>query len=87
MNQERNILAPVAKRRDFDRKHIEPVKKVLAKLFVADHVIQITMCSRNQTNIDMNGPCTSQPLELLFLQGAQELRLQIQRDVADLVEK
>src|SRR5208283_6232695 len=45
------------------------------------------MCGRNQTNIDMNGLGTSQPLELLLLQGTQQFRLQIHRNVADLVQK
>src|SRR5208283_5113477 len=45
------------------------------------------MCGRNQTNIDMNGLGTSQPLELLLLQGTQQFRLQIHSNVADLVEK
>ena len=87
VHQQLNVFTPLAKWRNFYRKHVQPVKKVLAKLIIADHAIQITMCSRNQTNIDMNGPRTSQPLELLLLQGAQELGLQIQGDVADLVEK
>ena len=30
-------LAPFAKRRDFDREDVEPVKKVLAKLIITDH--------------------------------------------------
>src|SRR5271169_4528738 len=45
------------------------------------------MRGRNQTNVNMDGLCTSEAFKLLFLQGAQELRLQIHGDVADLVEK
>src|SRR5271165_7056729 len=45
------------------------------------------MRSRNQTNVNLDGLCTSEAFKLLFLQGAQQFRLQIHGDVADLVEK
>src|SRR5208282_4112145 len=70
VDQELNVFAPFAQRRDFNGKHPQPVEKILAKLIIADHVLQITMRGRNQTNIDLNGPCTSQALELPLLQGA-----------------
>src|SRR4030095_15941830 len=41
----------------------------------------------HQPNIDANRSGRSEPLEFLFLQDAQELRLQLQRNVADLVEE
>ena len=68
-------------------KHPQPIKKVLAKLIIADHAFQIPMCGRNQTNINLDGSGTSEAFELLLLQGTQELRLQIHGNVADLVEK
>ena len=47
MHQQRNVLASLTKRRDFDWKHIQSVKKVFAKLIVADHALQIAMRCRN----------------------------------------
>src|SRR5271157_876278 len=87
VDQELNVFAPFAQRRDFDRKHPQPVKKVLAKLIVADHAFQIPMCGRNETNINVDGSSTSEAFELLLLQGTQKLWLQIHSNVADLVEK
>src|SRR5208282_904380 len=43
VHQQWNVFTPFAKWRDFYREHIEPVKKVLAKLIIADHVLQIAM--------------------------------------------
>ena len=65
----------LAQRRDFDRKHPQPVKKVLAKLIIADHAFQIPMGGCNQTNINVDGLCTSEAFELLLLQGTQKFRL------------
>src|SRR5208283_1509124 len=87
VDQELNVFAPLAQRRDFDRKHPQPVKKVLAKLIVADHAFQVPVCGRNQTNINVDGFGTSEAFELLLLQGTQKLWLQIHSNVADLVEK
>src|SRR5208337_2834871 len=87
VDQELNVFASFAQRRDFNGKHPQPVEKVLAKLIVADHAFQIPMGGRNQTNINVDGLGTSEAFEILFLQGAQEFRLQIHGDVADLVEK
>src|SRR5208282_2767231 len=87
VHQQLNVFAPFAQRRDFDGKHPQPVKKVLAKLIIADHAFQIAMRGRNQTNINVDGLCTTEAFKLLFLQGAQQFRLQIHGNVADLVEK
>src|SRR5271167_3587504 len=87
VDQELNVFAPFAQRRDFNGKHPQPVEKVLAKLIIADHALQIPMRGRNQTNINVDGFGTSEAFELLLLQGTQEFRLQIHGNVADLVEK
>src|SRR5262249_23336130 len=41
----------------------------------------------NKPNIDLDGLGTSQAFEFLLLQSPQKFRLQVRRDVADLVEK
>ncbi|MGA9793499.1 MAG: hypothetical protein WBQ43_22645, partial [Terriglobales bacterium] len=87
VDQELNVFASFAQRRDFNGKHPQPVKKVLAKLIIADHALQIAMRGRNQTHINLDGLCTSEAFKLLFLQRTQEFRLQIHGDVADLVKK
>src|SRR6201993_1829309 len=45
------------------------------------------MGSGNQTHVDVMGASASQALELLFLQNAQKLRLQAERQVTDFVQE
>ena len=85
--QQRDVFAPLAQRRNFDRKDSQPIKKVFAKLIIADHAVQIAMRGRNQTNINVDRLCTSEAFKLPFLQGTQEFRLQIHGDVADLCQE
>src|SRR5208283_5524750 len=87
MDQKLNVFAPFAQRRDFNGKHPQPVKKVFAKLIIANHAFQIAMRGRNQTNINLDRLRASEAFKLLFLQSAQKFRLQIHGDVAYLVEK
>ena len=87
MHQERNVFAPFAKRRDLDRKNIQSVKKVFAKLVVANHALQIAVRCGNQAHIDTNRSRASQAFKFPFLQSAQQLWLQFEADVADFIEK
>ena len=41
----------------------------------------------NQPHVDLDRPGASQTLELLLLHGPQQFRLQLQADVADLIQK
>src|SRR5467141_3227791 len=45
------------------------------------------MRCRDQANVDMNGLVAAQPFELLFLQRAQQLRLQLWADVSDFIQE
>jgi hypothetical protein len=85
VHQQRNILAPVAKRKDLNRKNIQPVKKVFAELIVSYHALQIAMRCGNQANVHANGLRTPQSFKLVFLQSAQQFRLQLEADVANFI--
>ena len=87
MNQERDILPSLAKWWYLNRKNIEPVKQIFPELMAADHQRQIPMRRRDKANVNMNGLVASQPLELLFLQRAQQLWLQFQTNVANFIQE
>src|SRR5580704_12211977 len=87
MNKERDILPSLAKWWYLNRKNIEPVKEILPELIVADHQRQIPMRRRDKANVNMNGLAASQPLELLFLQRAQQLWLQLLTNVANFIQE
>ena len=78
---------PLAQRRIENREHVEAVVEIAAELLVGDHLREVAVGRRDQPDVDADGPGAAQALELLLLQHAQELRLQLERDVADLVEE
>jgi hypothetical protein len=51
------------------------------------HLFQIAICGCNHSNADAVRPTASQPLEFLFLQHAQDFRLQSQGHVPDFVKE
>src|SRR5271157_939878 len=85
--QQRNVLSSLPKRRDLNRKHVQSIKQVFAKLAFANHRGKIPMCGGDDSHIDMDRFGTPQTFELLLLNGTQQLWLQFQADVADFIEK
>ena len=56
-------------------------------MFLHQHVFQVAMSRGYNPNIHVLGPRAAQPLELSLLQDAQELRLQLQWNVANFIQK
>jgi len=52
-----------------------------------DRQPEIPICRGDDSHIDRDGFCSSQPLELHFLQNAQDLCLGLEVHVADFIEK
>src|SRR5262249_14393710 len=86
-NQRRNIFAALAQGRDRNRKDVQSIVQVAAVLLVVDHLFQIAVGGGNQTNVHFLSARAAQPLKLLLLQNAQQFWLQLQRDVADFIQK
>src|SRR5581483_9690578 len=85
--QQGNVAAAVAKRRHLQRHHIEAVVQVLPKLALPDAFLQVDIGGGDDPHIDLDRFRTPQALDFAVLQGPEELRLQVERHVADLVEK
>src|SRR5262249_51056430 len=86
-HQSRYIALAVAQRRDRDGKDIEAIKEVAAELLGRNHLRQVAIGGGEDTNIRLLCAHATQALELPLLQGAQEFRLQLKRDIAYLVKK
>jgi hypothetical protein len=56
-------------------------------LEVGDHLCQVAVRRRHQAHVHPDRSRAPQALELLLLQHAEELRLQLRGDIADLVEE
>ncbi len=68
-------------------KDVEPVKQILPEPVVADLRLEVACRRGNHPDIHLDGAGAPEPFELPFLQHPQELRLKLERHLADLVEE
>ena len=86
-NQKRYILTALPQGWNRDREYAQAVVKIAAEFPVGNQFFQITVCRCDQAHINRNGARAAEPLELLLLKSAQELRLEFERQISDFVEK
>src|SRR5208282_5262531 len=70
-----------------DGEHIQPIVQITTKLPASDHLHQVPIGCRYKPDIHFVRATAPETLELLFLQQAQQLRLQRERDVAYFVQE
>src|SRR4029077_208808 len=87
LNQQRNVILPLAQRRDLNRENIKPVEKVLAECARAHSGFQVPVSRRYYADVDGNRLITPDPLQLSFLEYSQEGKLCLGRKLADLVKE
>ena len=86
-NEHGDIARAVTQRRGKDRENLEPIKEIAAKLLFGDHLCQIAIGGGDQANIDVDGAGATEALDFPFLQSAQKLGLQVEREFADFIEE
>jgi hypothetical protein len=87
LGQQLDIVFSFPQRRQSNRKNVQPIVKVGAKLPFLHHLPQILIRCGDYTDINLKGAAASQALELLFLENPQKFRLQFERQIPDLVKK
>ncbi len=87
MHQQRNVFRPFAKWRHVDRKNIQPVIEIAAKLLFFNQLRQVGIGRRHYAHVHSQRARTSESFEFLLLKHAQQFRLQIEWNVLDFVEK
>jgi hypothetical protein len=65
-----DIFKSLAQRRQLDGKYVQTVIQIAAKFFSRNHLGQISMCCRHQSDVDSMRQAAAQAFELLFLQNA-----------------
>ncbi len=85
--EHQDVVGTLAKRRNRDGKDRKTEVEVFAELTRRDGGLQMPVGRRDDADVHLQRDRAAQPLEALFLQGAKDLRLQRQRQVADFVEK
>src|SRR5208282_3052251 len=86
-NQHGNVLAAVAQCRQMQGKDVQAVEQVPARFFFFNRVHQIAIGGSDQAHVHVDRLCSSQAFELLVLQNAQQLGLQLQRNISNLVQQ
>jgi hypothetical protein len=81
------VFATIPQRRQGDRENIQTIVQVAAKFLTVHHSLEVPVRSCDEAYVYAMGPTTSKPFEFLFLQNAEELRLQGEWHVADFIKK
>src|SRR2546425_4903639 len=85
-HEKRDILGPLAKGREIDRKDVQPVVEIGAKLSRLDQLLERPVRRGDDPDVAPDRVRAADPLELLLLEHAKELRLEVQRQVTHLAE-
>src|SRR5205823_6884253 len=83
----RDVLPPVAQRRQADRKDAQAVVQVLAEAARLHLVLEATVGGRDHPYVDRAGPGLADGAYLALLEHPQELRLERPAGLGDLVEE
>jgi hypothetical protein len=86
-DQERDVLAALAQRRQMDAEDVEPIVQVAPELLERDELPEILVGRRDDADVDVDGVLAADAQELALLEHAQELGLRRDRHLADLVEE
>jgi hypothetical protein len=86
-DEQRDVLAPVAQRRDVDPHHVQAEVEVLAEAALADALLEVLVRRRDDPDVHRHGLRPAHALELPLLEEAQQLHLRGERDLAHLVQE
>ncbi len=86
-HQQSQVFGALAQRRNRNWKHVQAIIQILPELVLRHHLSQVVMGCRDQPHVGANRLPAAQALEFMFLQHAQQLRLQLRGNIADLVQE
>jgi hypothetical protein len=82
-----DVVRSLPKWRYRDREDVQTIVEIVTKTLRSNHSAQITVRRGDDAYVDLERACPAEALELVLLQHAEELRLQLEGDLADLVEE
>ncbi len=87
VRQQENVLAPLPQGRQNYRQHIYSIVQVFSKMTLFDRFFQVAIACSDETDINLNKFVAAHWLDLMFLEGPEELYLQIEAHLAHFVQK
>jgi hypothetical protein len=87
VGEPRDVVGALAQRRHHRAHHGEAVVQVLAEGPLLDHVLEVAVGGGHHADVDPGRARVADAPHLALLQHAEELRLQLERELADLVEE
>jgi hypothetical protein len=86
-DEERQVLGPLAERRDSQHDTPEPVEEVLSEPLLAHPATQVAVSGGEDADVGVSGACGTDRPDLARGQESEQHDLRLRREVADLVEK
>jgi hypothetical protein len=86
-HQDWNVLASLAQWWQRDRQDIEPVVQIFAELALGDQLLQVTLATRDDPDVDRHHSRPTEALDGTILQHAEQLHLHRQRHVVNVIEE
>src|SRR5258707_3886500 len=83
----RNIRFSLAERWQRNRENIQAIVQILPEFTVTDHLPQVLIGRRDDTNIDARGTGAAYGLELALLEHTEQFRLKLHWHVSDFIQK
>ncbi len=87
LGQGGDVAGPLAQGREVDGEHAEPVEEVLAEPPLGHSPAQVRVGGGHEAHIHLPGLLGAEGIDLLLLDGPQQLGLEVQGQVADLVQE
>ena len=86
-DEQRNVVAAVAERRNAEVHGVEPKEKVFPKPARRNLTVEITVGGRDHLHVEFHRPRRAHGHHLPQLKSPEEFRLDLERQLTDLVEK
>src|SRR5262249_9313336 len=83
----RDVVLSLAQRRNADREDVQAIEEIAPERSLLDHGPQLPAGGGDDPDIGVPRPRAAEPFELALLQHPQQLRLNLERQIADLVEE
>ncbi len=86
-DEQRDVLFAVAQRRRHHREDVEPVEEIRAEPTGPHRLGEVAVRGGDDAHVEFDRARAAHALDFSLLEDAQQLDLQVQRQVADLVEE